>query len=187
MTGRPKTGDELLEIIKEDIVFAQDHFGVTVIGWTTDDGPDGKKARRLLAIQQPHLILTVCWAHQINLVVGDLLSLADISVTISEALEVIKWFNAHSTALDLLRREQLLTSPDRTVPLALILPAITRWTAHFLAFSRLLFLAKAVQLCVMRHHDALLVCAGRAQDAKRKAQEVMDIVGDKEFWTKLIR
>ena len=43
MTGRLKTADELLVIVLGDATYIFDKFGVTVIAWCTDDGPDGKK------------------------------------------------------------------------------------------------------------------------------------------------
>lgn len=43
------------------------YHGVQVIAWCTDDGPDGKKMRRLLQAQFPCLITLLCWVHQINL------------------------------------------------------------------------------------------------------------------------
>ncbi|KAI0040417.1 hypothetical protein FA95DRAFT_1459517, partial [Auriscalpium vulgare] len=64
MSGEPKTGDRLLELIRSDIDYTKEHFGVTTIAWCTDDGPDGKKARRLLSVVIPTIITLVCWAHQ---------------------------------------------------------------------------------------------------------------------------
>ncbi|RPD77135.1 hypothetical protein L226DRAFT_569337 [Lentinus tigrinus ALCF2SS1-7] len=55
----------------------------------------------------------------------------------TEALDIVRWFNNHSRALELFHQAQLWTNPDRTHPLALILPAPTRWTTHFQAVSHL--------------------------------------------------
>jgi len=46
-----------------------------IIAWCTDDGPNGKKMRQLLKLLFSWIIVIVCWAHQINLVVGDFLRL----------------------------------------------------------------------------------------------------------------
>ncbi|KAF8062592.1 hypothetical protein FPV67DRAFT_1452391 [Lyophyllum atratum] len=102
-----------------------------------DDGPDGKKMRRLLLRRFPWIMVLVCWAHQINLVVGDFLTLKyDLLLVIVECLEVIKWFNNHSAALALLEQEMKFTYDGKAW--ALILPVITRWTAHYLSTTRLL-------------------------------------------------
>ncbi|KAF8989621.1 hypothetical protein BDQ17DRAFT_1333968 [Cyathus striatus] len=43
MSGKPKTGDELFILVKDDIMFMQNTYRVDTIAITTDDGPDGKK------------------------------------------------------------------------------------------------------------------------------------------------
>ncbi len=71
----------------------------------------------------PWLVVLVCWAHQINLIVGDYLSLRiDFLTCLPKAFLVIKWMNNHSHALGIFRREQLQTYNKI---LALILPVIT--------------------------------------------------------------
>jgi hypothetical protein len=45
-----------------------------------------------------------------------------------ESLEVVKWFNGHGKALDLLRAQQMLIFLSI---LRLMLPAVTRWTIHY--------------------------------------------------------
>ena len=41
MNGQPKTGDRLLELIKNDMETMENQYSVQVVGWCTDDGPDG--------------------------------------------------------------------------------------------------------------------------------------------------
>ncbi|KAI0026736.1 hypothetical protein K488DRAFT_64797, partial [Vararia minispora EC-137] len=68
LSGQRKTGDNLFRIIEQQIRELEGpRYGVEVIGWITDDGPDGKKARRLLLEAHPHLMVLVCWAHQVQL------------------------------------------------------------------------------------------------------------------------
>ncbi|KAG5633147.1 hypothetical protein H0H81_010507, partial [Sphagnurus paluster] len=110
MTGEPKTGDRLLQLVLDDIEYMEEHFGVHVIAWCTDDGPDGKKMRRLLRRHFPWIMVLVCWAHQINLIVGDFLTFkCDLLLIIAQCLEVIKWFNNHGAALALLEEEMKIT------------------------------------------------------------------------------
>lgn len=188
MTGEPKTGDRLVELIKSDIQYIFDIFGVEIIAWACDDGPDGKKARRLIFEFLPAIIAIVCWAHQVNLIVGDYLKRSGYLQTINHALDVIKWFNNHSTALDLFRKEQLSTySEVRLYALSLILPVVTRWTAHYLAITRLLSLGLAMRACCMKYEDQLRVAAGKRSEQTAKAEEILDIVKDADFWTDLVR
>jgi len=89
--------------------------------------------QRLLLMLMPWLIIIVCWAHQINLIVGDLLGLRiDFLSCVLKALLVIKWMNNHSHALGIFHREQLQTFNKI---LSLILPVITQWMAHYFSLS----------------------------------------------------
>ena len=159
-------------------------YNVDIIAWCTDDGPDGKKMRCLLQAQFPWLIALLCWAHQINLVVGDFLGVRRSTIEcVNSALEVIKWFNNHGTALELLRDEQKLSFAGNCW--ALILPAYTRWTAHCQAVTRLLKIEVPICLCWTRNEQRLLLCAGNRAEQKQKAGEIRDIVRDVTFWASL--
>ncbi|KAF8153088.1 ribonuclease H-like domain-containing protein [Crassisporium funariophilum] len=158
----------------------------TVIAWCTNDGPDGKKMRRLLQQQYPWIMVFVCWAHQINLVVGDFLNMkSDLLFIIAQCLEVIKWFNNHGTALALLKNEMKFTYEGKIW--SLVLPVITRWTAHYLSSTRLLKVKGAVTSCVHRHEEKLKVAGGKTQEVQKKAEEIIQIVKDSSFWNGLAK
>ena len=184
MTGEPKTGDRLLELVLDDISYMKSHYGVDLIAWCTDDGPDGKRMRRLLGLMFLWIIVLVCWAHQINLIVGDFLGSKESYLKcVKEGLEVIKWFNAHSAALALLNNEQRFTYEGKFW--ALVLPVITRWTAHYLSISRLLKVKSAIRSCSLRHEETLLTCAGRDAKLKLTARAILDTVSNDVFWANL--
>jgi len=129
MTREAKTGKQLLKHVLEDKKLREEKYGVVLIGWCTDDSRNGKKMQRLLQDLFSWLIVILCWVHQINVVVGDFLVIRrTVTEVINQALEVIKWFNNHSTVLALLQTEQALTFQG--LFWELILPAITQWTAH---------------------------------------------------------
>ncbi|KAF5387115.1 hypothetical protein D9615_001638 [Tricholomella constricta] len=186
MTGEPKTGDRLLQLVLDDIEYMVEKFGVHVIAWCTDDGPDGKKMRRLLRRHFPWIMVLVCWAHQINLIVGDFLTLKyDLLIVIAQCLEVIKWFNNHGAALALLDQEMKITYEGKSW--VLVLPVITRWTAHYLSTTRLLKVKNAVTSCVHRHEEKLIVAGERTQEVQDRAQEIIAIVRDVGFWRSLAK
>ncbi|KAI0628527.1 ribonuclease H-like domain-containing protein [Trametes polyzona] len=189
MTGRPKTGKEHASLIKSDMKIMQDLYGVQPIAWVTDDGPDGKCARRLLRLEFPWLMMFACWAHQSSLLAGDYLVMPGCSETITSALDIVRWFNNHSAALDLFNQEQLFSRPDRSRPLALILPAVTRWTTHEQSITRLLSLSREMKACVLRHKERLLEIASKSQtaNAAATAQKVIVSIEDHTFWTRLDR
>ncbi|OCH84208.1 hypothetical protein OBBRIDRAFT_741971, partial [Obba rivulosa] len=123
----------------------------------------------------------------INLIVGDYLKLkgphADV---MDQALDVAKWFVHHSRALALLQQEQVSRHPDAR-PLTLVLPVITRWTAHYLTCTRLLELEVPMRKLVLEPmtRDAVLSCAGDKRDAKEKARVIVNLIGESSFWSQL--
>ena len=185
MTGLPKSGDQLLKLVLGDIKMMEDEYGVKVISWTTDDGPDGKRMRRLLVLKQPKIIGTLCWGHQINLVFGEYISLPGVKEWIESALEIIKWFNNHSTALDLLYKEQILSQLEHV--LALLVPVVTRWTSHYLSICRLLKVSSPLRTVVVRMEDRLRVAAGSKREQVEKAESIIAMVRNDALWLALTR
>ncbi len=178
-----KSGEALLKLVTEDLQWIENTYEVTIIGVCTDNGGDARKMRRLLLNLMPWLIVLVCWAHQINLIVGDYLSLRiDFLTCLPKAFSVIKWMNNHSRALGIFRREQLQTFSKI---LALILPVITRWTAHYLSLRRLLDIELPMRTCWMKFSGVMIECAGPKADVQQKARDIQDIVGDPQFWAQV--
>ncbi len=167
----------------------EETYGVKTIAWVTDDGPDGKRARNLLQKFWSWIIVLVCWAHQCQLLVGDYLTLSDYRDTVNDGLEIVKWFNNHSSALDLFRAEQLSVDKDRTRPLALLLPVITQWTSHFQSIKCLLLVKDALICCVIKHKARLLEIAdqGRTKESKEMGLRVVCLIQDERVWAKLTR
>ena len=87
--------------------------------------------------------------------------------------------NNHSCALGLFRQEQLYT--DQKI-LVLILPVITRWTAHYLSLRRLLTVEKSLKAAWIKHSDTMIATAGSKSDDNSKARVVQKVIEDPEFW-----
>lgn len=203
MTDENKDSDTLLRYIMQDITMMISTFAVLLVAWCTDNGPDARGMRRKLGLQFPFLILLECWAHQvsthcsayspvsnifigtqINLVVSDYFKLGLVyTEAVRKALDVITWFNNHSKCLKLLRQEMRLNPLGILV---LILPIITRWTAHYLAVERLLTVGISIRTCFLRHGEALIEGAGTKPEQKADAQAIKAIVGDDTFWDTLL-
>ncbi|KZV80517.1 hypothetical protein EXIGLDRAFT_630029 [Exidia glandulosa HHB12029] len=191
--GKPKTAAALWGTAQGDMEYMQKELDVDVIGACTDDGPDGKGMRNLARIELPWLILLLCWAHQNQLIIGDLIRQNPaLKRLLGRALDLIKWFLNHGTALALLHKEQLLDSEVRAA-VTLLLPVITRWGAHYVSISRLLRLKDAVRTVCVCKADELLAIRTRADANESKssrtmtAQEVITLVADHTFWTDLKR
>ncbi len=110
VSAQPKTGETLLNLVVEDIKWSEETYGIQVIAACSDDGGDARWMQHLLLGLMPWLIIILCWAHQINLIVGDYLTLRlPFQGCVPQALAVIKWMNNHSRVLELFRQEQVAT------------------------------------------------------------------------------
>ena len=128
----------------------------------------------------PWLIVILCWAYQINLIVSDYLALkVPFQDCVAKALVVIKWMNNHSRALGLFCQEQFYTYQKI---LALILPVITRWTAHYLSLRRLLTVKKVLKVAWLKHSETMIASTGPKSEDKAKVIAVQEIVNDSQFW-----
>lgn len=144
--------------------------------------------RRLLREKYKWIVVLDCWAHQFNLVTGDILKLELPLINVAnQVLEVIKWFSNHSIALGLLNQEQ--RHIGTATPLVLILPVITRWTSHYLAMDRLVTLEVPFRRLILDQStkDKLILSAGKQREAKDKARKILRIIDTATFWTKIKR
>lgn len=66
--------------------------------------------------------------------------------------------------------------------LLLILPVITRWTAHYLSLRRLLQVEASMQTAWIQYKQEMIECAGPKADARAKALSIQCIVENRDFW-----
>ncbi|KAJ7746992.1 ribonuclease H-like domain-containing protein [Mycena metata] len=185
MTGRPKTGDELYGLVQEDIKYAQETYDVEVIAVCTDDGPDGKKMRRLTKERSPWIAVFECWGHQAHLITGDYLKIkAPWMAAAKLANEIIKFFNHHQFPLDLLRAQEMLTLGHF---LALLLPVLTQWLSQYCSMRRLKKLERQIKVVIIQHEDRLRVCLGRKPEQIAAAEKIIETCKDEDFWKNLER
>ncbi|THU86689.1 hypothetical protein K435DRAFT_607976, partial [Dendrothele bispora CBS 962.96] len=180
-----KTAVNLMIIILNKMKRIHEFFKVILVAWCTDASGESAKMHRDLLEKFPWLVVLDCWAHQINLVVGDTLKLKVPLIAVADqAIELVKWFNNHSVPLGLLRQEQ---ATFRSVVLALILPVLTRWTSHFLAMDRLLELKAAFRRLVEDTDKCatLISASGNSAPDKAKARKLIKRIKDENFWTKI--
>ncbi|KAH9015279.1 hypothetical protein EDB83DRAFT_2232756 [Lactarius deliciosus] len=135
---------------------------------------------RLLLTTRPDLIVILCWAHQINLMVGGYLKLkTPFMECVPQALEVIKWFNNHSVPLGLLCTRQIMSFQGTFY--TLILPNLTQWTCHYFSLRRLLEVSRPMRSCCIEDEEKLIEGSGRGAE-QQKAMDIIWTVGSEEFW-----
>ncbi|KAE8217168.1 hypothetical protein CF319_g8679 [Tilletia indica] len=149
----------------------------------TDAGPDCASARRLLLAELPHLVSIHCFAHQVNLLVSDVLKASPtLKTTYVTMLQIVDWFRTHLVARGILRRYRRNNGDP---PLELKRPATTRWTSAFTTASRLKKLRDSIEGSVISKRQELEVAAGKRPDAVAKAKEILRHVRGGSFWSAL--
>ena len=177
--------ENLLKWMLEVKRIAEEEWSVVVVAFTTDASGESRKARKLLVTRHfPHLLGPDCYAHQVNLIVGDYMKCqAPMLLYGEKATELITWLWSKTYVLALLQVIQINNhiNPPPFGDLSVIL----QWTAHYLAYTCLLELRPSLLQLVERNdrepnpankpltHDP----RGRA-----KAQSMIDLIRDEGFW-----
>ncbi|KAF5385054.1 hypothetical protein D9615_001008 [Tricholomella constricta] len=183
-----KTTENLLRVLEEVVEEIERDWEATVIAVVTDASGESRKARRLYGKKYPWIIVLDCYAHQINLIVGDYFkSNKDVLAYTDLATELIAWLRSKTLLLGLIRQSQIATH-GRT--LAIIRAVLTRWTAHYLAFNRLLELRDTL-LSVIYADEARpeahrMVIIGDRK-TKIKSRAMIAIVKNPLFWHAILR
>ena len=124
-----------------------------------------------------------------NLIVGDYFKQFGALFNITDrAMELINWLRSRTAVHLLVQAKQKAMTGKGTV---VIHPAITRWTAHLLAFERLLHLKTSIHSVVLEDIAKApadrIVFAGD-QRTKEKARDVyQDTILDQTFWREVAR
>ncbi|KIK96853.1 hypothetical protein PAXRUDRAFT_10540 [Paxillus rubicundulus Ve08.2h10] len=107
-----QTADHLKRIILEVKDSLEKDWKVTVIVITSDASGESCAARKQILVDFPWLIVPDCYAHQINLVVGDyfkVISVVFMKYT-KKATELIMWLGSKTRILALMRDIQKAVS-----------------------------------------------------------------------------
>ena len=135
---------------------------------------------------------------KINLVIGDYFESSGAEIYLgysTKASELITWLRSKTLVLAALRDIQhALNSTGTSHPrrvLTIIRPVLTRWTAHYLAFRRLLDLKFALDILVRQEKDLQVsrdskIVTGDAA-AQRKATAMLKLIEDPVMWLILTR
>jgi hypothetical protein len=180
---------ELLKKIREVKEHVETDWGIILVAVTSDASGESSRARRDLVKEFPSILGPDCYAHQINRVVYDYFAQPSTSILLGyadTATELITWLRSKTFVLGLIRAIQ-----ERNVSakmLAVIRAVLTRWTAHYLAFKRLLELRWVLEQMLRDDRGALesQIIIGTS-DAKAKARKMFSIIDDSAFWHNLLR
>ncbi|EIW73832.1 hypothetical protein CONPUDRAFT_21809, partial [Coniophora puteana RWD-64-598 SS2] len=170
VSAERKTADNLLDRLQKVIDTLNNEWKSPVIAVVTDASGESRKARRLLGERHPELMVLDCYAHQ----------LAD---------DLISWLRSKTLVLALIREQQLSSG---NIACAVIRAVITRWTAHFVAYRRLIKLRRTLMAVasteILRPDDKKMIITGDKK-ARQKALTMLLLIQDhsQQFWKAIER
>ncbi|KDQ10782.1 hypothetical protein BOTBODRAFT_177857 [Botryobasidium botryosum FD-172 SS1] len=184
MTHERKTADRLLHHMREILDSIQKEWGVKIVAFTLTRRASPGKLTGSLRTNAPGLWYLIVMP--ISLIVGDYFKANPMFKHAAEqATTLINWLRSRTFMLSLLRSAQL-DLYNRTM--AIIRAIITRWTAHYLAFARLLETRYALNRIVSDDvaWDKSQLVSGKAA-VKEHASEAIAIISSPSFWFNIAR
>lgn len=139
----------------------------------SDDAGQCGRARRILALRHPHILWIKCWAHQVNLMVGHLMSrssfVAASDAAVKAATDVRKSSSKWYARLRNISERRYGKSAANTI----FTLAETRWNSLQAVFASQLRIRGACELLYHEHND----------DPKWPSS--LDVWRERTFWFKL--
>ena len=168
----------------------KDEWGVTVVGLVTDASGEARKARRLFARKYPFLIVLDCYSHQVSkfarIIKGFFSDIVKINLIVGDYFKsgsnVLKYTDLATQLITWLRSKTRILAH---LPLSVLRAVLTRWTAHYVAYRRILQLypsLKGLVLSDLTKHDTEKVLVSGDSSAKRKAREMVAVIENSSFW-----
>ncbi|KAJ6632431.1 hypothetical protein B0H10DRAFT_1938054 [Mycena sp. CBHHK59/15] len=165
-----KTAENYLAQLVDVFKMLGEEWKVVVVAVTTDALGESHKARLLFAKGHPWVVVLDCYAHQINLIVGDYFKANSVYMAfVDQAVELISWLRSKTLVLALIQEAQEGLGER---PSAIIRAVITCWTAHYQAFRQLQQVQSALTAMIEKEMKAISgkaaeVCKGTAQNCTK--------------------
>ena len=121
-SGEPHTSDYLVQVVKDQIAYVEDEFGVKVTSFVTDNAANMNFMRREIRQDLDGVFHTYgCHAHIANLLSKDILNQRDIKPLLSKVMAVLKFLrNSHACSAEL--KEKKINRPPAACE--------TRWNSY---------------------------------------------------------
>lgn len=136
----------------------------------TDNASVMKKAWRILEVKYPKIIFLGCIAHNLNLLVGDIMKLRWAANIMNDSKQIIKYFKTHNIPSAILKRHQIASYSTQ---ISLKYPVKTRWgsaaiSLNSIATNRLALQLASVELINNRNINI--------------PEDISDTIESEDFW-----
>ncbi|KAG1741755.1 uncharacterized protein EDB91DRAFT_1081567 [Suillus paluster] len=172
-----KTADHLKILILDVIKEVEGKWKATIVAITSDALGESRAARKRIVAEFLWFVAPDCFAHQINLVVGDYYKVPSTSQFLQytkKATDLIAWLRSKTMVLAMLR--------DVQKALNLANPSQTQWV---LAFRCLLDLRTMLEILVKQERDCgtgdAKIVTGDAASCQ-KAKQMLELIEEPLMW-----
>uniref|UniRef100_A0A0W0F2I9 HAT C-terminal dimerisation domain-containing protein n=1 Tax=Moniliophthora roreri TaxID=221103 RepID=A0A0W0F2I9_MONRR len=185
--GEWKTADNLLRLLRQVFQTVSTEWGASVVAIVADAAGESYKACLDFAKEFPEIIVVDCYAHQLNLVVGDYFkSDATCLQYVDTVTNLITWLRGKSMLKSLLQQAQ----DTANLPwLTIIHAVLTCWTSHYQAFRCLLQVCVPLESVILleeaRPRDKKLIIIGK--EAKDRAKKMIENIQNPLMWHAITR
>lgn len=149
--NKAKAGDDLTHM-EETIAYLEEKHSASISFVVCGSAGANIKARPLLSEKHPHLFVDSCKAHQVNLVVKDVLGCAQFSDTCKAATKIVSHFPQIPTAHGN-RRQQQIHYEKRTI--AISKPTDTRWYSYYNSYKAIQDSKRSLRVKLSFHTKAV--------------------------------
>nr|CAG8612558.1 9116_t:CDS:2 [Entrophospora candida] len=161
-----------------------DELNIKYNAMITDSASQNQAARKRLAPERRDVFFGPCFAHQTNLIVGEIFKESSSLVVSSEkAIQIISFLNRSVYFMAKLRDEQKFKYNKY---FALLLPCATRWNSHYHCYSSLLRTKFALKMLVSKYapieYEADDNYTGNDENDRKMPLEICRIVDDEDWW-----
>jgi hypothetical protein len=139
--------------------------------FVSDDAGQCGKARRVLALRYPGMIFMMCWAHQVNLMVSQIIQRAGIMETLKKVNKAVNALNASSSKFLPYLRDKCRIMYGSKAACSLIPMAETRWNS-----------CQGCLASILRIRQALRVLSVEYMETPGFHETWVEFAS-KEFWT----
>ncbi|KAF8196213.1 hypothetical protein K438DRAFT_1760391 [Mycena galopus ATCC 62051] len=188
--GEKKDGVAMCTAFEKMIDKTEQKYGCIVVLFCCDNDGGSQRGRKDLGIKRPWIFVVPCCAHQGQLILGEYFIVNDVAARIAEqATELVGWILSHGRVRNIFDKSQFAKNVS---VLVYLVANLTRWTTHYLAFSRLLELKAPLRhAAYLQRSEIIDAQVGAEKNVKAKAKMIAtankqcDLIENNDFWTGL--
>ncbi|PKK60735.1 hypothetical protein RhiirC2_818033 [Rhizophagus irregularis] len=158
---------------------------ITVCAIVTDSAPAYAAARRQMRISKRSIVFLPCFAHQINLCVGEIFKEStEFKTTIDRAIRLATFFknSNHKFFISRLREQQYETYKKY---IAISVPGETRWNSLYYMCISLLKTQQALQILAINFKPPIVETRRRQGEAPTLPREIFETIDSSIFWNQI--